>query len=132
MISGFAVEQHRSRIGIGVDGIDQDDSIVRGEMIDQVKRRGAQVGDFDALGELVAGGQKPRHVRADAVIPSKTLPIPPMSTSSSQHLHFGDLAARRIERVAGAGHAGIERVHGAQDLQRLLGRASGVCSSEAS
>ena len=65
---GFAVEQHRSWIGVGVNGIDQDDGIIRAEMIDQVKGRGAQIGNFDASGELVVSFEEARDVGSYAVV----------------------------------------------------------------
>ncbi len=121
----FAVKDDRSRIYIGVNGIDEDDSIFSRDLIDQIQGRGPQVGNFDAIFELVVGGQKARDVGPDAVIAEQDVSDPAdqylLHTLASQHLHLGNLAARRIEGMAGAGHARIERVHGTQDLQRFLG-----------
>jgi hypothetical protein len=72
----FAVELDRSGICIGADRIDQDHGIVRGKLIDQVQGRGSQVGDFDAILELVVGGQEPRDVWADAVIAQQDISDP--------------------------------------------------------
>src|SRR5208282_5759016 len=77
----FAVKHHRSRGCISFDGVDQNDSILRGDLIDQVQSRGPQVRNFDAIVELITGGQKPHDVRPDAVISQQDV-----SDSSDQDL----------------------------------------------
>src|SRR5271166_4231108 len=126
------VKRDRSRSRIGVDGIDQNDGILCGDLIDQVKGWGPQVGDFDAIVEFVAGGQKPRDVRPDAVIPQ-----PDVSDPANQHLLHSTFTLA-IWRPDGSNAWQAQAMQGSKECtvrktsSGSSGRASGVCSSEAS
>ncbi len=128
----FAVQQHCSRIRIRVDGIDENHGIIGGELIDQVESRGAQVDNFDALVELVVGGQKPRHIRPDSVIPEQDVPNP----ANEYSLH--SIFTLAIWRPDASNVWQAQAMQGSKEWIVLntsngsSGRASGVCSSDAS
>jgi hypothetical protein len=128
----LAIKLNRSHICVVIYGIDQDDSIFSRELIDQVKGRGPQIGDFDALFELLVGGQKPRDIRSDTVIPQQDV-----SDSANQHLLHSTFTLA-IWRPDGSKVWQAQAMQGSKECtvrktsNGSSGRASGVCSSEAS
>ena len=128
----FAIEQNCSRSRFGIDGIDQDDGILCRDLIDQIKSRSSQIDDFDAIVELIAGSQKPRHVRSDAIIAQQNVADP-----ADQHFLHNTFTLA-ICRPDGSKVWQAQAMQGSKECtvrktsSGSSGRASGVCSSDAS
>ena len=101
--------------------------------IDQIKRRRSQVGDFNTFLELVAGSQKPRDVWSDAVVAQQHVADPadqdllPHSTFTLAICRPDGSKVWQAQAMQGSNECTVRRTSSGSS-----GRASGVCSSDAS
>src|SRR5450755_2202937 len=128
----LAIEQHRSRSRVGIDGIDQDDGFSSREFIDDFESRRSQVGDFNARFEIIAGGQKTRHIGADAIVSQQD--AADAADQNVSHSTFTLAICRpdgskvwQAQAMQGSNECTVRRTSSGSS-----GLASGVCSSEAS